>query len=92
MEHSPIQQKPAEIKQSSFGILLRSLELHTTDAEGREIYHDRVYTNKNIFKLLSIDGLAIYLNPFDATMIHKLQFKAIGKGNHIGTMMTKSIQ
>jgi len=66
--------------------------LHTTDAEGRQVFHDRANTNKNIFKLLSIDGLAVYLNPYDATMIHKLQFKVIGKGNHIGQMMTKSIQ
>lgn len=72
--------------------MLRSLELHTTDSEGRQIFHDRASTNKNIFKLLSIDGLAIYLNPYDATMIHKLPFKVIGKGNHIGTMMLKTIQ
>jgi len=90
MEHAPAQSKTSEIKQTSFGILLKSLELHTTDAEGREIFHDR-NTSKNIFKLLSIEGLAIYLNPFDATMIHKLQFKAVGKGNHIAQMMTKSI-
>jgi hypothetical protein len=60
-----------EGKQSSFGILLRSFEVCTTDRNGSEIFHDRTQNKANIFKKVSLDGLAVYLNPYDAIMIHR---------------------
>jgi hypothetical protein len=60
-----------EGKQSSFGILLRNLDICTTDKDGKEIFHDRTQNKTNIFKRVSLDGLAVYLNPHDATMIHR---------------------
>jgi len=51
--------------QSSFGILVRSFEVNTTDRDGVEIFHDRSQTTASIFKKVCLEGLAVYLNPID---------------------------
>jgi len=69
------------VKQSSFGILLKSFNIQTTDKDGKEIFHDRTTTKTNIIKKISLEGLAIYLNPIDATMIHRLPTKILSNQN-----------
>jgi hypothetical protein len=61
----------AETKQSTFGILMHSLKINTVDKDDSETFHDRE-RNSNFFKKLVMDGLAVYLNPADPLIIHKV--------------------
>ena len=65
MEHYIVSPGQEAKQSASFGILLRSFDIHTTDKEGKEIFHDRTLTKTNIYKRVQLKGLAFYLNPID---------------------------
>jgi hypothetical protein len=44
----------------------------TTDLDGNETFHDRnKQVSSSVFKKIQLEGLALYLNPFDPVVIHK---------------------
>ncbi len=61
----------ADTKQSTFGILMHSLKINTVDKDDKETFHDRE-KNSHFFKKLVMEGLAVYLNPADPLLIHKV--------------------
>lgn len=81
-----------DIKQSSFGILLRSFDIQTTDKTGQEIFHDRALHKVSIFKTVTLKGLAVYLNPYDATMIHLLPARMLGKNQEVSQQMKTCVK
>jgi hypothetical protein len=58
--------------QTTFGLLLTSLEVLTVDKDGIKVFHDRTTGSTNIIKVLKLEGLAVYLNPRDPLIIHQL--------------------
>jgi len=81
-----------ESKQSSFGILIRKFEIRTTDKDGKEIFHDRTQSKQDIIKQVALEGLAVYLNPHDTAMIHRLPNKALQKRLEVSDQMRICVQ
>ena len=55
----------------TFGAMLSSLDINTTNENWYPQYVDRNKTTTNLFKLLKVEGLSIYVNPNDSFIIHQ---------------------
>lgn len=55
----------------SFGVVMENLKLCTTNKNWEHEYIDRTEkSSSNIFKLLNVKGLGLYLNPAEQIIIH----------------------
>lgn len=59
-------------QQYSFGIVMNSLNASTTNHDWIPKYIDRTQSgnNSNLYKILRIEGIGVYLNPNDNLIVH----------------------
>lgn len=81
-----VEKSSANYGQTTFGLLLSSLEVQTVDKNGAPVFHDRTTTTSNIIKVLKLEGLAIYLNPQDPLIIHQLALEGEDRATQITRM------
>jgi len=57
----------------SFGIVLKKLEIQTTNSQWAPQYVDRSQSgsNQNLYKLVVIEGLGFYLNHEEKSIIYQ---------------------
>ena len=56
----------------TFGIVMKALEVHTTNEQWAATFIDRSQKNQaNLYKLLTIEDFGFYLNPNDNFIIHQ---------------------
>jgi|LauGreDrversion4_2_1035121.scaffolds.fasta_scaffold03543_2 hypothetical protein len=67
---------------------MHSLRINTVDKQGNESFHNRD-EHSHFFKLLRMEGLAVYLNPADPILIHK-QMKSKEHGEELMNSVIQS--